>query len=135
MREMRERGGEATPNPSYLTDRTPTTTMSTTTTLPFTLPPHVRTILITGAGGYVGQRLTRLILAAFPHVSLITTDVRPPPTFGVHDENRLISVAADLGNKDDLARLFEGRRVQGVFALQCVACFLSQSYLFFVHPL
>ncbi len=84
----------------------------------FSLPPHVKTILITGAGGYVGQKLTQLILSAFPDVALITTDIRAPPTFGVSDEGRLKPVAADLGNPDDLHGLFAGARIQGVFALQ-----------------
>jgi FlaA1/EpsC-like NDP-sugar epimerase len=87
-------------------------------TLPFSLPPHVKTVLITGAGGYVGQQLVQLILRTMPNISLITTDIRAPPTFGVTDEARLRAVAADLGNPEQLASLFEGRRIQGVFALQ-----------------
>ncbi len=76
------------------------------------------TVLVTGAGGYVGQQLVQLILRTLPNISLITTDIRKPPTFGVTDESRLKAVAADLGIPEQLTSLFEGQRIQGVFALQ-----------------
>lgn len=78
------------------------------------LPSHIRTILITGAGGYVGQKLTELILSEYPNISLITTDIRSPPAYG----EKVTPIAADLGKPEDVKKLFAGERVQGVFALQ-----------------
>lgn len=82
------------------------------------LPSHVKTILLTGAGGFVGRELVQLLLDRFPDVSLIATDVGAPPDHGVTDKNRLICVAANLCDKSEVEKLFEGKRIQAVFALQ-----------------
>lgn len=82
------------------------------------LPPHVKVILITGAGGFVGRELTQLILDSFSDVSLITTDIQAPPTFGITDVNRLRPIAADLSDAKQIEELLAGQRVQAVFALQ-----------------
>jgi nucleoside-diphosphate-sugar epimerase len=82
------------------------------------LPSHVKTILLTGAGGFVGRELVQLLLNRFPDISLIATDVGTPPGHGVTDENRLLCVAANLCDKTEVEKLFEGKRIQAVFALQ-----------------
>ena len=84
----------------------------------FNFPAHIKTVLITGAGGFIGRQLVQLFLSTCPQLSLITTDVSAPPKYGVEDEERLISVAADLGDKAQVEKLFRYRPVQGVFALQ-----------------
>ncbi|WVF71767.1 hypothetical protein IAT40_006575 [Kwoniella sp. CBS 6097] len=81
------------------------------------LPEHVKTVLVTGAGGFVGQQLVKLLLSLYPSVRLITTDIVQPPNHGIDDEKRLKSVKADLGDKAQLEALFEGEKVGGVFAL------------------
>lgn len=83
--------------------------------LPLQLPSHVKTVLISGAGGYVGQELTKLILSTNPQVELITTDIRAPED---HGEKRVKAVAADLSDVKQVEALLEGKRVQAVFALQ-----------------
>jgi nucleoside-diphosphate-sugar epimerase len=82
------------------------------------LPSHVKTILLTGAGGFVGRELVRLLLDRFPDVSLIATDVGTPPDYGISDKNRLLCVAANLCDKNEVEQLFDGKRIQAVFALQ-----------------
>ncbi|KAK4685884.1 hypothetical protein P7C73_g4257, partial [Tremellales sp. Uapishka_1] len=82
-----------------------------------TLPEHVKTVLITGAGGFVGQQLTALLLDQFPDVKLITTDLSPPPSLGASNSRRLKSVGVDLGNVAQVNSLFEGETIGGVFAL------------------
>lgn len=85
--------------------------------LPLQLPAHVKTVLISGAGGYVGQELTKLILSTNPEVELITTDISAPHN---HGSERVKPVAADLSDVKQVEGLLEGKRVQAVFALQCV---------------
>lgn len=82
------------------------------------LPSHVKTILLTGAGGFVGRELVRLLLDRFPDVSLIATDVGTPPDHDIADKNRLLCVAANLCDKSEVEKLFDGKRIQAVFALQ-----------------
>lgn len=82
------------------------------------LPSHVKTILLTGAGGFVGRELVRLLLDKFPDVSLIATDVGVPPNHGITDSARLTCVAANLCDKKEVEGLFAGKQVQAVFALQ-----------------
>ncbi|EIW68076.1 NAD-dependent epimerase/dehydratase [Tremella mesenterica] len=81
------------------------------------LPSHVKTVLITGAGGFVGQQLTQLLLQLYPSIRLITVDINVPPTYGITDSNKLKSVKADLGDLDQVKSLFEGETIGGVFAL------------------
>jgi nucleoside-diphosphate-sugar epimerase len=70
-----------------------------------TFPSHIKTVLITGASGFVGRKL-------------ITTDIHRPPTYGIEDEEKLIAVAVDLADKEQVGSLFGYGAVQGVFALQ-----------------
>lgn len=97
------------------------------------LPAHVQTVLLTGANGkphrgvarapltlapgFVGREVTKLLLELYPNLRIITTDIVAPPRY-VDDEKRLRVVQADLGKAEDLAKLFEGEKVGGVFALQ-----------------
>ncbi|KIR55878.1 NAD-dependent epimerase/dehydratase [Cryptococcus gattii Ru294] len=81
------------------------------------LPAHVKTILVTGAGGFVGQQLVKLLLELHPTVKLITTDIVQPPNHGVTDTNRLRSVKADLGRQEEIDGLLKGETIGGVFAL------------------
>ncbi|WVQ82275.1 hypothetical protein IAT38_004403 [Cryptococcus sp. DSM 104549] len=81
------------------------------------LPEHVKTVLVTGAGGFVGQQLVQLLLKLFPSVKLITTDIVEPPNHGVTDSKRLTCIKADLGKIDEVKALFEGETIGGVFAL------------------
>ncbi|WVN88104.1 uncharacterized protein L203_103304 [Cryptococcus depauperatus CBS 7841] len=81
------------------------------------LPSHVKTILITGAGGFVGQQLVKLLLELYPHIKLTTTDIVEPPNHGVTDNGRLVTVKADLNNVAEVQKLFEGKRIDGIFAL------------------
>jgi hypothetical protein len=55
-----------------------------------TFPTHIKTVLITGASGFVGRKLVQLLLADHPQLRLITTDIHRPPTYGIEDEGRLV---------------------------------------------
>ncbi|KAL1405533.1 hypothetical protein Q8F55_009171 [Vanrija albida] len=85
-------------------------------TYDFQLPAHVQTVLLTGANGFVGREVTKLLLELYPSLRVITTDIVEPPRY-VDDEKRLRVVQADLGKPDELAKLFEGEKIGGVFAL------------------
>jgi len=79
-----------------------------------TLPAHLKTVLITGAGGFVGDRLTTYLLENYPDLKLILTDIRAPRE---RAGGKTVSLAADLGKPGDVAALFAQGRVDGVFAL------------------
>lgn len=79
------------------------------------LPSHVETVLITGAGGFVGAQLTQLLLDLFPKVKIITTDIVEPPR--LTSDERLKVVKADLGDIKQVQGLFEGQKIGGIFAL------------------
>lgn len=87
------------------------------------LAPRVfQTILVTGAGGFVGQRLLSSLLSLYPSITIVATDMRPPPipsglSASAKAEERIVSLAADLGDPVSIATLFEGRKVDVVFAL------------------
>ncbi|KAI5477716.1 hypothetical protein MNV49_005999 [Pseudohyphozyma bogoriensis] len=78
------------------------------------LPSWVKTILITGAGGFVGQKVAEVILARYPNVQLVLTDVRAPASLGP----KTTSVAADLCDKEQVERLFKNYQVDAVIAFQ-----------------
>ncbi len=67
--------------------------------------------------GFVGQKLTQLLLQYAPNVKLLLTDVVQPPTFG-QDESRVKAVKADLGDVSAVKALFEGENIGLVYALQ-----------------
>ncbi|WWD17528.1 hypothetical protein CI109_101969 [Kwoniella shandongensis] len=81
------------------------------------LPSHVKTVLVSGAGGFVGQQLVKLLLSLFSDIKIIATDIVEPPNHGITDKNRLRTVKADLGKIEEVKGLFEGEKVDGVFAL------------------
>ncbi|ORY32634.1 hypothetical protein BCR39DRAFT_523291 [Naematelia encephala] len=80
------------------------------------LPAHVKTVLITGAGGFVGQKLAQLLLDLFPSIKVITTDIVQPPSLS-DDPKRFKAVKADLGDSAQVEGLFHGEVIGGVFAL------------------
>ncbi|WVR07278.1 hypothetical protein IAU60_004319 [Kwoniella sp. DSM 27419] len=80
------------------------------------LPEHIKTVLVTGAGGFVGQELVKLLLSLFPDLKIIATDIVEPPSHGV-DPSKLVCVKADIGDAAALEELFKGEKVAGVFAL------------------
>ncbi|CED85198.1 Putative NAD-dependent epimerases [Phaffia rhodozyma] len=84
-----------------------------------TLPSHVQTILITGAGGFVGQQLLISLSESFPNINFIITDVRAPSIPASIDQfkQRIASLGADLSNKDEVKNLFEGRQIDAIYAV------------------
>lgn len=92
-----------------------------------TLPSHIKTVLITGASGFLGRLLSRHLLQAYPKLVVIATDiVQPPSQDGVSDD-RLIRTKADLGKREEVEGLFAKRDVQGVFALHGIMSGQSES--------
>ncbi|WRT66073.1 uncharacterized protein IL334_003025 [Kwoniella shivajii] len=81
------------------------------------LPSFVETVLVTGAGGFIGQKLVLLLLKLYPNLRIIATDIIEPPNHGNTDSKKLRNVKADLGKPDQLAGIFENEKVGGVFAL------------------
>ncbi|KAJ5091417.1 hypothetical protein NUU61_006287 [Penicillium alfredii] len=70
-------------------------------------------ILITGAGGYVGQELAAALLASTPSSTTVTiTDVVEPatPESATHHASRLTSVRADLTNPKEVEELISASR-------------------------
>ncbi len=67
-----------------------------------------RQILITGANGFVGQKLAAAILSAppFAEARLVLTDLKPPADLTASDGTRF--VAADLCDEKQLDDLFDG---------------------------
>jgi len=78
------------------------------------LPKTLKTILITGAGGFVGDRLVTYLLTHYPDVKLIVCDIRAPPE---RPGGRVTSIGADLTDPEQAKTLFANGRVDGVFAL------------------
>ncbi|BEJ11115.1 hypothetical protein CspHIS471_0105370 [Cutaneotrichosporon sp. HIS471] len=79
------------------------------------LPEHIETVLLTGAGGFVGREVTQLMLDLYPTLRIITTDIIEPPR--LTDDPRLRVVKADLGDTAQIEALFEGEKVGGLIAL------------------
>jgi len=68
----------------------------------------MQTVLITGAGGFVGQTLAKKLLSSYPDVKLILADVSAPnnPDPG---SDQVKSVAADLTDPSACDLLLEGK--------------------------
>ncbi|WWC89604.1 uncharacterized protein L201_004529 [Kwoniella dendrophila CBS 6074] len=81
------------------------------------LPSFVETALVTGAGGFVGQKLVLLLLKLYPNLRIIATDIIEPPSHNVNDNKRLRNVKADLNKPEQLKDLFESEKIGVVFAL------------------
>lgn len=77
---------------------------------PLTMATEKKTILITGAAGFIGQRLTAALVKKHPEYRLVITDVVTPPVpAGVEDlktESVTVNaVQADLSDAESLAGL------------------------------
>ncbi|WWC70490.1 uncharacterized protein I206_104441 [Kwoniella pini CBS 10737] len=83
----------------------------------FEIPSFVETVLVTGAGGFVGQKLVIQLLKLYPNIKIIATDIIEPPNHGVTDSSKLKTIKADLGKPNELAGIFEGEKIGGFFAL------------------
>ena len=73
------------------------------------LPSHIKTLLITGAGGYVGREVASLLCSRYSALKLVLTDVRAPTPSGQSE-----SVAADLSEEAEVVSLFSGRQIDAV---------------------
>lgn len=62
-------------------------------------------ILITGAGGFVGQQLAAALLQESPTTRLLITDVNAPSIPSGADSSRITSVAADLTSRNAVGEL------------------------------
>lgn len=70
------------------------------------MAPEKKTILITGAAGFVGQRLAAALLEKHPEYRLVLTDiVTPPLPAGVGNADSATPIQADLGDAASLASL------------------------------
>ncbi|WWC61570.1 uncharacterized protein I303_104154 [Kwoniella dejecticola CBS 10117] len=83
----------------------------------FKIPSFVETVLVTGAGGFVGQKLVIQLLNLYPNIKVIATDIVEPPNHGITDKAKLRTIKADLGKPAELAGIFEGEKIGGFFAL------------------
>lgn len=76
-----------------------------------------KTILITGAAGFIGQRLTTALLSKHPEYRLVITDVVTPSVpAGVPNANSASSIQADLSDPASLSSLIAASQpLAGVF--------------------
>lgn len=65
-----------------------------------------RTIVITGAGGFVGQTLASALLSTYNDAQLHLVDLKEPPTPKGADTSRITCHGADLSKSDAIASLF-----------------------------
>lgn len=73
------------------------------------MPPQTGTILITGAAGFLGQRLTTALLDKHPEYRIVITDVvKPTAPAGIADNSpSVVSIQADLSDAASLSSLIE----------------------------
>ncbi|KUI69542.1 hypothetical protein VM1G_05267 [Cytospora mali] len=65
-----------------------------------------KTILITGAAGFIGQRLTAALLSKHPEYRLVITDVVSPSVpSGVQDADNAVPIQADMSDAASLENL------------------------------
>lgn len=78
-----------------------------------------RHILITGAGGFIGQELVAPLLASSPDTHVTITDLAEPPVpqAAADQARRITSLAADLTSPDAVDRLVRPRRFEAVYLL------------------
>lgn len=76
--------------------------------------------------GFLGQRLLTAIAAASSTVSIVLTDISPPPIpAALKDSGRITAVGADLADATDLARLFGGIAVESGLAVYALHGLMS----------
>ncbi|EON67175.1 hypothetical protein W97_06428 [Coniosporium apollinis CBS 100218] len=63
-------------------------------------------ILITGAGGFIGQELAAALSSSFPDATLTLTDVFEPPIPPNTNSSNIKSIKSDLTNPDSISSLF-----------------------------
>ncbi|EJU05678.1 NADP-binding protein [Dacryopinax primogenitus] len=78
------------------------------------LPAHLKTILITGAGGFLGDRIVTYLLTHYPDIKLVICDIKAPAE---RPGGRVTSVGADLTDPKEAEKLFSYGKIDGVFAM------------------
>lgn len=73
------------------------------------LPAHISTVLITGAGGYVGREVALLLLERYPTLNLVLTDLKAPLPVG---NAKLL--AADLCQSGEVDKIFQEHTIDAV---------------------
>ncbi|CAI6342403.1 unnamed protein product [Periconia digitata] len=71
-------------------------------------------ILITGAGGFIGQELATSLLASAPNIRLVLADVFTPPN---PDASRITSVTADLTKSSAVDTLLGSQKWRACYLL------------------
>jgi nucleoside-diphosphate-sugar epimerase len=71
-------------------------------------------ILITGAGGFIGQEIIAPLLNSSPSIHLTITDISEPPVPTQHSQ-RITSLAADLTNPSVVEKLITSQPFQAVY--------------------
>lgn len=72
------------------------------------MSPQKGTILITGAAGFIGQRLTTALLDRHPEYRIVIIDiVTPAVPAGVPDSSSVVPIQADISDPASLASLIE----------------------------
>lgn len=72
------------------------------------MSPQKGTILITGAAGFIGQRLTTALLDRYPEYRIVTTDIITPPVpAGIPDNGSVDPIQADISDPASLSSLIE----------------------------
>ncbi|ROW01365.1 hypothetical protein VMCG_05860 [Cytospora schulzeri] len=70
------------------------------------MPSEKKTILITGAAGFIGQRLTAALLSKHPEYRLVITDVVSPSVpSGLQNADNVVPIQADLSDPVSLESL------------------------------
>ncbi|KAM0755428.1 NAD(P)-binding protein [Meredithblackwellia eburnea MCA 4105] len=78
------------------------------------LPSHVKHVLVTGGGGYVGREVAKLLQTKFGSALKITlADLNAPQPLG-----NAQTVSGDLSDPSQVAKLFEGEQVDAIMAFQ-----------------
>ncbi|KAM0745880.1 NAD(P)-binding protein [Meredithblackwellia eburnea MCA 4105] len=79
-----------------------------------TLPNHIKTVLITGARGYVGREVAKVLLEQYPgKLDIVLTDLEIPDAL-----EGTTTVAADLCEKDQVQILFTKWKFDAIIAFQ-----------------
>ncbi|RBR26724.1 uncharacterized protein FIESC28_00507 [Fusarium coffeatum] len=73
-------------------------------------------ILITGAGGFIGQEILAPLLDSNPNIHLTITDLSTPPVPEAYN-SRITSLSADLTSPDVAEQLVTSQRFEAVYLL------------------